>query len=128
MCKILVIHPFSLRLDSDAPVREFAEGEHTLSEAEYEHWFVQGCIAEGRAKLFSNVDKGGAGGTAQVTREDLMALSAARLRELCEAAGITVPSGSPTKAVLVDLLLAGAEGVTLVSGQDGIQIQKAEAE
>ncbi|MCL1939542.1 MAG: hypothetical protein FWG04_02640 [Desulfovibrionaceae bacterium] len=51
MYTIIVIHPFKLRLNSETPVRDFAEGEHTLSEEEYGHWFVQSCIQEGRAAL-----------------------------------------------------------------------------
>ena len=129
MYKILVILPFSLRMDSDTPVREFAAGKHTLSEEEYGHWFVQGCIAEGRAELLGETaDAEGAEDTTldSPTREELLALTAVQLRELCEAAGITVPGGNPAKAALADLLLAGAEGVTLVKGPDGVFVQKQE--
>jgi hypothetical protein len=164
MYKILVILPFELRLDSETPVRKFTEGEHTLSEEEYGHWFVQGCIEEGRAKLLADMEEKAGSGDAddtvqvtseeqqvlteiqpetecegadatesdgilsRVTRTELLALTAAQLRTLCEDADITIPSGSPTKAVLADLLLAGAKGVILAEGPDGIYVQKAEAE
>lgn len=51
MPTIKVDHPFSLRVSSGAELREFGKGQHTVSQAELEHWFIQGCLKEGRATL-----------------------------------------------------------------------------
>ncbi len=58
MPSITVNSPFSLRMGSGAPVREFSAGEHKLSDQELAHWFVQGCIKEGRALLLPGTGKG----------------------------------------------------------------------
>ena len=58
MPSITVNCPFSLRMGPGAPVREFNAGEHTLSDQELAHWFVQGCIKEGRALLLPGTGKG----------------------------------------------------------------------
>lgn len=56
MPTIKVDHPFSLRVSSDAELREFDKGQHTVTTAELEHWFIQGCLKEGRATLVSDAD------------------------------------------------------------------------
>lgn len=125
--QIKVDQPFALRLDSESEIREFGKGLHKVSDAELAHWFIQGCLKEGRAVLVAVTDEGDAEGDELVapTREELMKLKAIHLADLCKACGITPPDEA-TKAVMVDLLLAGQEGVTLVKGPDGIHVQKAE--
>ena len=47
---IKVIHGFAMRLNSSTPKRTFKAGQrYKLTREEMNHWFVQGCIAEGRA-------------------------------------------------------------------------------
>lgn len=60
MKKIKVISPIRLRVSSDAPVRAFAPGVHTVSEEELQHWFLQACIKEGRAVLMAEPEQGAA--------------------------------------------------------------------
>lgn len=56
MPTINVLQPFSLRVASGAPVREFGKGSHTVSDKEYNHWFIQGCLTDGRAVLMADVE------------------------------------------------------------------------
>jgi hypothetical protein len=57
MPRILVTKPFKARFDrTSAGKRDFAVGEHTLTQAELEDWFVQACIADGRAELLPDVE------------------------------------------------------------------------
>ena len=49
MPAIKVYSSFALRLGPGEAVREFGLGEHELSAEELAHWFIQGCIKEGRA-------------------------------------------------------------------------------
>ena len=51
MPRIKVLRPFCLRLGRSHAPREFAVGEHEISEAELGHWFFRACLAEGRAVL-----------------------------------------------------------------------------
>ena len=47
---LIEVHiPFTLRLCREYKGRHFCQGQHELSRQEFEHWFIQGCIAEGRA-------------------------------------------------------------------------------
>lgn len=48
---IKVIKPFGLRLGSDHPPLYFGVSENFLSDDEFNHWFTQACIKEGRAVL-----------------------------------------------------------------------------
>ena len=48
--RIRVTKPFTVRFDKETR-REFGKGEHELTKAELGHWFVAGCIAEGRATV-----------------------------------------------------------------------------
>ena len=129
MKKIKVDQPFSLRFDSESELREFGKGMHEISETELTHWFIQGCLKEGRAVLVidAEAEPEASGELVSPTREELMKLKSLHLDYLCKACGIT-PQDEATKAVMVDLLLAGQEGVTLVKGPDGIHVQKAVAE
>lgn len=54
MPAIKVDQPFSLRVNSKSQVREFGRGIHKISEAELGHWFMQGCLKEGRAALLAD--------------------------------------------------------------------------
>lgn len=124
--KIKVIHPFSLRLASGVPTREFPIGEHVISDEERKHWFMKACLKEGRATVV--VDAPAEEDEIELvspTASQLKALNRDKLDELAAACGITVPEGA-NKDDVVALLLAGQEGVTLVKGSDGIYVQKAE--
>ena len=132
MRKITVLSPFSLRLDSAQPAREFPVGIHTLSDEEYEHWFLQGCLKEGRAALMADEaeDEGDSGELVAPTKAQLMKLNRDKLVELALVCGVTVPEGAGKEA-LSDLLLAAhadMEGITLVKGPDGVYVEKAKAE
>lgn len=48
---ITVVKPFGLRLGSGRDRRDFAIGEHVVSDEELAHWFVQACLKDGRAVL-----------------------------------------------------------------------------
>ncbi|SBV95544.1 hypothetical protein KL86DPRO_10886 [uncultured delta proteobacterium] len=124
--KITVIHPFSLRLASDKPVREFPAGVHDITEEEHGHWFLKACLKEGRALPLADEAGDEGGELVAPTKAQLMELKATELKTLLEQAGGTVPPGNPSKDVLSDLLLAGQEGVTLVKGPDGIYVRLAE--
>jgi hypothetical protein len=50
MPTIRVIHPFYFSADKKVPARLFAPGVHTLTDDEFKHWFIQGCLADGRAE------------------------------------------------------------------------------
>ena len=67
---------------------------------------------EGRAVLVidAEAEPEASGELVSPTREELMKLKSLHLDDLCEACGIT-PQDEATKAVMVDLLLAGQEGV-----------------
>jgi len=52
--KIFVTSAFSVRLVTGEEPRVFARGAHELSEEEIDHWFVQACIQEGRARVLSD--------------------------------------------------------------------------
>ena len=126
---IVVNKPFALRINSQAERRDFGVGRHTVSEKELAHWFMQACLApeDGRAEMVSGVEEDGCadGALAAPTRSQLNALNREKLDDLAAACGLEVPEGT-NKAAIVDLLLAGCEGVTLVKGPDGIYVQKAE--
>jgi len=51
MPQIKVIKPFHVPAIGGRPRRLLPAGEHELSQEEHEHWFVQGSLAAGRAKL-----------------------------------------------------------------------------
>jgi len=57
MPKIMVTKPFKLSLRRGQE-RLFGPGEHDVSAEELEHWFVQGCIADGRAHVVAVGDPG----------------------------------------------------------------------
>lgn len=132
MPTIHIIHPFSLRPATGAEERVFAAGQHTVTSEELGHWFMQGCLKEGRAVLVAEPepdDDAGdnTGELVSPTRPQLNALNRDTLDELALACGLNVPEGA-NKAAVIDLLLAGQEGVTLVKGPAGIYVQKNEAE
>lgn len=49
MPTIKVKKAFKVRFAAGEPMREFPEGEHELTKKELDNWFVQGCLANGRA-------------------------------------------------------------------------------
>lgn len=53
MGKINVVQPFKVQFARGQEIREFALGEHELTADELQHWFVQGCIKEGRAVVLA---------------------------------------------------------------------------
>ena len=53
MPKIKVVHPFVLN-EPTGPV-PFTVGDHDISPAQLKHWFLQGCIADGRAYLVQDM-------------------------------------------------------------------------
>lgn len=55
MPKIKVSKPFVQRLGRGEK-REFGVGEHEVSKRELAHWFMQGCIKEGRAHVVSEAE------------------------------------------------------------------------
>jgi len=124
---IEVKKPFGLRLGSDRERRDFSIGEYSVSDEELDHWFVQACLKDGRAVLVRELvevepdaapDAGADDGEtdegaaepgeerAAPTREELMAMTVAQLKEMAALCGLT-PASNATKAVLVDALLAG---------------------
>lgn len=139
---INVIKPFGLRLGSGRDVQHFGVGEHFVSDEEFDHWFVQDCLKDGRAMLVVNPvpeeeamqeDSGegqppageepeaGVDGNradedsdepgdepAAPTREVLMALTVAQLKEIAAKCGVALASNA-TKAAIVDALLASQE-------------------
>lgn len=127
--RITVIHPFSLRPGSGKPVREFPAGEHSITRDEYDHWFLQACLEDGRAVLLADEDSAGNGSDDGVlvtpTKEELMGMKVDDLKAVAEQCGIAYPERA-TKSQLADLLLAGREGVVLRINADGIHIEKAE--
>lgn len=153
---IEVKKPFGLRISSEAERRDFGVGRQTVSEEELAHWFMKACLSkeDGRAELIPDegIDAEGSGyhsagernGTANEesraqgeaqdvpgelaapTREELLKLKNSELEELLVACGVT-PFPNTKKVYLVDMLLAGHEGVTIVMGPDGVYVQKADS-
>jgi hypothetical protein len=50
MPTIRVLLPFYFSADKKTPARLFAPGVQTLTDDEFKHWFIQGCLANGRAE------------------------------------------------------------------------------
>lgn len=108
---IKVIKPFGLRQGGKAERKDFGIGEHFVNDEELAHWFVQACLKEGRAMLVaeSGMETAeDAAGLATPTREELTALTVARLKEMASLCGLPLASNA-TKAVIVDALLANRE-------------------
>lgn len=51
MPEIIVTKGFRFRPGAGEPMRDLPPGRHELTAAEMDHWFVKGCIEEGRARL-----------------------------------------------------------------------------
>jgi hypothetical protein len=47
MPNIRVIRPFYFTADPKTPARLFAPGNHSLTDEEAAHWFIQGCFRDG---------------------------------------------------------------------------------
>lgn len=126
---IKVIHPISLRPGTGRPVREFPAGVHSIDEEEYGHWFIKACLRDGRAVLLADEIEDNADADDDAcelvapTRNELARLKNSELEALLRTCGAN-PAANMKKADLVDLLLAGHEGVTLVKGPDGVFVQK----
>lgn len=51
MPRINVTAPFKVKFPGEKKHRVFEPGEHELTEKELQDWFIQGCIAAGRAEI-----------------------------------------------------------------------------
>ena len=125
MPRIKVLSPFGLRLNSEAPKRDFGIGEHNVSPDELAHWYTQACINEGMAVQLAEVEPGGAFPPAAPTKSQLMQLNREKLDELAAECGIAVPENT-NKGDLAELLLVGQPGFALVKDAEGIRAQRAE--
>lgn len=54
MPRLIVTKPFHVQFERGTPRRHFTAGEHPVTQAELEDWFVQACIAEGRAEMLKD--------------------------------------------------------------------------
>lgn len=116
---IIVNSPFALRLSSKHPRRNFPPGEHAVSEEELAHWFMQGCIKDGRAILKSGGAVAG-NGDAEAPAFDEAALKKMKRDEL-EALAVSLgldTSGLPNKDSIVALIL-GMRTAGTDNGQGG---------
>ena len=128
MPRIKVLTPFGLRLNSDTPKREFARGKvYTLSAEEYGHWFIKGCLAEGRAiEIAENSAKENGEndeqGADMPTIAELLKLKLDDLKEFATACKIDVPEKA-TKEQLATALVEGPfNGCYVVKTANGFAI------
>lgn len=97
--KIFVTSAFSVRFGLGEELRVFAPGAHELSEEEFNNWFVQGCIQEGRATILSrDVDE-----TLRLKAE-LCSMSVPELKKMAMEMGIGAQD-SPNKGQLIAAIL-----------------------
>lgn len=94
--------PFTLRLCRECKGRHFHKGQHEVSRQEFEHWFVQGCIAEGRAVIVP---------MPEIAMETVAPGAPANHDEFTDAMGL---------AFGVDLAAEGAELTAIVKTAGGI--------
>lgn len=102
MPSIEVCIPFTLRLCRECKVRHFPKGVHEVSRQELDHWFTQGCIAEGRAVVVP---------VAAQAMEIVGPGAAVNHDEFAEAMNLTIG---------VDLGKDGSEAAHIVEYADGI--------
>lgn len=122
MPKLKVTTPFSLRPGTGQPLREFSVGVHDISDDDLQHWFVQGCIAEGRAVVMGADYGTGQDATVTVsatparpvkaqeyTEAALKKLNNTQLAEMAQGLGITLNDPQPVKAAMVSAILKAKE-------------------
>lgn len=100
---LIEVHiPFTLRLCRERKGRHFCQGQHELSRQEFEHWFVQGCIAEGRAVVVPVPEQ---------AMETVAPSAAVNHDEFAEAMNLTIG---------FDLGKDGSEATAIVEFADGV--------
>lgn len=105
MTKIQVKHPFTVRLEGEASLLAFTQGEHELDEDVLQHWFVQACLRDGRAVLLAQSPHAEeAKQEPELTETALLALPNIKLAKMAEERTLDVPPKA-NKATLVALLL-----------------------
>ena len=136
MPRIKCITPFGLRLNSDTPKREFkAKQTYTLSAEEYNHWFIQGCLEEGRAievaekpaeqpaeKPAENPDDELPEELYMPTVEELMKLKLGDLKELAIECKIEVAADATKTQIATALVEGPHNGLYVVKTPDGLGI------
>lgn len=116
MASIKILKTFHLRLSSKAEKRSFEAGKtYALSAEEFKHWFVQGCIADGRAiEVPDEADAASpeedSAESVPVTHAELMALKLDDLKNLAAACGLETPDRA-TKDQIATLLLSGVADI-----------------
>lgn len=105
MTKIQVKHPFTVRLEGEASLLAFTQGEHEVDEDVLRHWFVQACLRDGRAVLLTEAPHAGDDTQEpELTEATLLALANLKLAKMAEDRKLEVPPKA-NKATLVALIL-----------------------
>ena len=100
--KIFVTSAFNVRFPFREEMRMFAPGVHELSEEEFGHWFVQGCIQEGRVTILSDgVDE------AMRLKGKLCSMADSDLRKMAMEMGIDVQGNLKKDSLIAMILKSG---------------------
>lgn len=100
-----VKHPFTVRLEGEASLLAFTQGEYAVGEDVLRHWFVQACLRDGRAVQLTEVSHAEDDTQEpELTEAALLALPNIKLAKMAKDRKLEVPPKA-TKAALVALIL-----------------------
>lgn len=100
MPQIMVTKPFNVTYERGNTVG-YARGEHELTKEQLGHWFVQGCIAEGRATVLPDA---AASATVAAVAVDLSGMTKKQLLAKAQEAGLELPASATRAGILAALL------------------------
>ncbi len=102
MPKIKVTKPFAVTYERGTDPKFYGQGEHELTAKQMDHWFVKGCIAEGRATVLA--DASAVAATVAAAAADLSGLTRKQLLVKAQEAGLELPSNASKPTILAALL------------------------